>query len=180
MNFFIRASECSPYFFLSFKVTCSLSSLFKFSLLNFLSTPTFIISAPKPYGVLCFFEKFKYSFFVFLKIATNSSNYSLGFKSIDLKKFEKFDALNLESNYYLRIMTKDIPGVLSKITNYFDESNISVEKILQIPDNNNEIIPIIISTHKVKKNELMIAIKKIQALNFVMQNISIIPIDQNF
>ena len=77
-------------------------------------------------------------------------------------------------------MTKDIPGVLSKITNYFDESNISVEKILQIPDNNNEIIPIIISTHKVKKNELMIAIKKIQALNFVMQNISIIPIEQNF
>ena len=77
-------------------------------------------------------------------------------------------------------MTKDIPGVLSKITNYFNESNISVEKILQIPDKNNEIIPIIISTHKVKKNELMIAIKKIQALNFVMQNISIIPIDQNF
>ena len=114
------------------------------------------------------------------QIATNSSNYSLGFKSIDLKKFEKFDTLNLESNYYLRIMTKDIPGVLSKITNYFNESNISVEKILQIPDNNNEIIPIIISTHKVKKNELMIAIKKIQALNFVMQNISIIPIDENF
>ena len=54
-------------------------------------------------------------------------------------------------------MTKDIAGVLSKITGYFKDFDISIEKILQIPDVKKLAIsiPIIIFTHRtIRKNKL--------------------------
>ena len=67
--------------------------------------------------------------------------------------------------------------MLSKITSYFNDANISVEKILQIPDNNSESIPILITTHKIKSSKLLSSVKKIADLNFVFENISVIPIE---
>ena len=68
------------------------------------------------------------------EIFANSNIPSLGYKVNKLTEYEKFNNLDLKSSYFLRIMTKDITGVLSKITSYFNESNISIEKILQLPD----------------------------------------------
>ena len=59
-----------------------------------------------------------------------------------LIKYEKFDSSNIESKFYLRISVIDQSGVLSKITSYLNEYNISVEKILQIPDSKENNIPI--------------------------------------
>ena len=72
---------------------------------------------------------------------------------------------NLESKFYLRIRAKDQPGVLSKITSYFNESNISIEKILQIPDNKSNSTPIVITTHKIKTSKLLNSVKKISELD---------------
>jgi homoserine dehydrogenase len=109
---------------------------------------------------------------------SKTSNYkSLGFTESKLVKFEKYNSSDLEIKYYLRIRAKDEPGVLSMITSYFNDANISVEKILQIPDNNSEGIPIIITTHKIKSSELLSSIKKIADLDFVFDNISVISID---
>ena len=102
---------------------------------------------------------------------------SLGFPITKLIKYEKFNSSNLESKFYLRMRTKDQSGVLSKITSYFNESNISVEKILQIPDNKEHSIPIVITTHKIRTSELLSTVKKIADLEFVLKNISLIPID---
>ncbi len=109
---------------------------------------------------------------------SNSNNYkSLGFRSSKLKKFAKFNTSDLESKYYLRIRAKDKPGVLSKITSYFNDSNISIEKILQIPDNNSNSIPIVITTYKIKSSKLLSSVKKISDLEFIFDNISLIPIE---
>ena len=109
---------------------------------------------------------------------SNSSNYkSLGFAQSKLIKFEKYNSSDIETKYYLRIRAKDEPGVLSMITSYFNDANISVEKILQIPDNNSESIPILITTHKIKSSKLLSSVKKIADLNFVFENISVIPIE---
>ena len=43
----------------------------------------------------------------------------LFFGLISIPNFNKVDNLDLEYPYYIRIMTKDITGVLSKITNRF-------------------------------------------------------------
>ncbi len=102
---------------------------------------------------------------------------SLGFTTSKLKKFEKFNPFDLYAKYYLKIRAKDKPGVLSKITSYFNEANISIEKILQIPDNNSDSIPIVITTHKIKSSELLSSVKKISDLDFILDNISLIEIE---
>ena len=75
-------------------------------------------------------------------------------------------------------MTKDIAGVLSKITGHFNEFGISIEKILQIPDNNEKsFVPIIIFTHIIKKNKLDNAINLIEKQDFILEKITVISIE---
>ena len=114
-------------------------------------------------------------------IFQNKSFDNLGFKIDDLINFKKYSSENVTNSYYLRIMTDDKPGVLSSITNNFTESDISVEKILQLPDNSNinSPIPIIITTHKVQRNILSKVIYKIEKLNFVKERITVLPIHDN-
>ena len=114
------------------------------------------------------------------EISFKSKLTSLGYPTVKLQKYQKIDISIIETPFYLRIMTIDNAGVLSKITSYFKDFNISIEKILQLPDNtkkNNEI-PIIISTHKVKRDKLIKAIKQIEQQNFVLEKIIMIAIDQ--
>ena len=115
------------------------------------------------------------------EIFSTPNNHSLGYNIDDLDDYKKFDLLNVKSAYYLRIMTKDLAGVLSKITSFFENYNISIEKILQLPEtkNTNEPVPIIISTHQIKKNTLIQALEKIEKQQFVMEKIIVIPIDSN-
>ena len=111
------------------------------------------------------------------EIASNSEFRSIGYKTDQLIDYQKFDSSNIESKFYLRIRVIDQSGVLSKITSYLNEYNISVEKILQIPDSKENNIPILITTHKIKMSELRNSVKKIGELEFVDENISIIPIE---
>ena len=113
---------------------------------------------------------------------TQNKNYdNLGFKTKDLKDYKKYNFENLINCYYLRIMTEDKPGVLSSITNHFTESGISVEKILQLPENinSNLPIPIIITTHKIKREILNKVINKIEKIGFVKEKITVLPIHDN-
>ena len=107
----------------------------------------------------------------------SSKKQSLAFGVNELKKFDQFDTSQLDSKYYIRIKVRDKPGVLSKITSYFNESNISIEKILQLPDESEDFIPIIITTHVVKSLEIIEAVKKIEQFEFVQEKISLIPIE---
>jgi len=115
------------------------------------------------------------------EIASNTNIKSLGYSNKKLINFKKLDISAIKSLYYLRIMTKDIAGVLSKITSYFKNFNISIEKILQLPDTSNKEkpIPIIITTHEVQKKILMKVINKIEKQKFVLAKITIIQIDKN-
>ena len=87
------------------------------------------------------------------------------------------------SSYYLKIIVKDIPGVLAKITTYLNEQGISIETILQMPNiitsNLKDSVPIIITTHETKTKLLNNVINKIENLEFVMSKIVVIGIDKN-
>ena len=115
------------------------------------------------------------------EIAKNSKFNNIGYKTNNLKKFNEYNSENIINSYYIRIMTEDKPGVLSSITNYFTESGISVEKILQLPEtiSHNSPIPIIITTHKIKREVLKIVISKIEKLNFVKEKITVLAIHDN-
>ncbi len=114
-------------------------------------------------------------------ISQNSSFDNLGFKIKNLRQFKKISSRNIANKYYLRIMTEDKPGVLSSITNLFSETGISVEKILQIPENIDlqVPIPIIIITHSIQKETLTNVINKLEILDFVKEKITLLPIHDN-
>ena len=113
---------------------------------------------------------------------SQSNNFNnLGFGTNYFKDYQKYNNENIVSSYYLRIMTEDKPGVLALITNNFNESDISVEKILQLPEdiNKNSPIPIIITTHKIRKEVLTKVISKIEKHSFVKENITVLAIHDN-
>ena len=116
------------------------------------------------------------------EIANNPKSLSLGFKTSQLISYRSFDLMEKISPYYLRITSKDITGVLSKITTFLNDSGISIETILQIPENQNKsnFIPIIIVTHDTKKSSLMVAIKKIEKQEFVLEKIVLISMDKKY
>ena len=114
-------------------------------------------------------------------ISQNEKFDNLGFKIDKLKSFEKYSAENIINSYYLRIMTEDKPGVLSSITNYFSDFDISVKKILQLPESSeaDKPIPIIITTHNTQKEKLSNVINKIEGLEFVKEKITVLAIHDN-
>ena len=116
------------------------------------------------------------------EIALNGNSSSLGYLTNQLKEFDILDLSKKSSSYYLRILAKDISGVLAKITSNLNEEGISIETILQIPDNKtqNNQVPIIIVTHETTKNFLTKALIKIEKLDFVFGKVSVITIDKNF
>ena len=114
-------------------------------------------------------------------ISQNEKFDNLGFKIDNLQSFEKYSVENIINSYYLRIMTEDKPGVLSSITNYFSDFDISVKKILQLPESSeaDKPIPIIITTHNIQKEKLSNVINKIEGLEFVKEKITVLAIHDN-
>ena len=114
-------------------------------------------------------------------ISQNEKFDNLGFKIDKLQSFEKYSSENIINSYYLRIMTEDKPGVLSSITNYFSDFDISVKKILQLPESTeaDKPIPIIITTHNIQKEKLSNVINKIEGLEFVKEKITVLAIHDN-
>lgn len=112
------------------------------------------------------------------EIFSKSNHLSLGYSINKLNDFVKLDLIQIESKYYISILCKDNAGVLSKITSFFKDFDISVEKIIQLPENkyDNHSVPITITTHKILKNKLNKAISKISNQDFVVGKINIIPI----
>ena len=84
---------------------------------------------------------------------------------------------------YIRIVVRDKPGVLAIITSNLNKEGISVETILQLPNNevvdSNLNVPIIITTHETTSKLLNKVILKIENLDFVVSKIVIISIDKN-
>jgi len=118
-----------------------------------------------------------------LEIAKGVNIDPLGYQTKQLKEFESMDYDERICSYYLRIVVKDIPGVLAKITSNFNAEGISIETILQLPNNevidSNLNVPIIINTHETTSKLLNKVILKIENLDFVVSKIVIISIDKN-
>ena len=116
------------------------------------------------------------------EIVNKSQAYSFGHKAEQLKEIQPLSYNNRVSYYYLRIQVKDIPGVLAIITSSLNEEGISIETILQIPEDRKQSlkqeVPIIITTHKTTFNFLIKALNKIENLDFVVSKIAVINIEK--
>ena len=59
--------------------------------------------------------------------------FSFGLSPLSKKKMKLFNFDNHQSKYYIRFLTKDVPGVLSKITSSLAKNKISVSNLIQEP-----------------------------------------------
>ena len=70
----------------------------------------------------------------------------------------------LHSRYYLRLMAKDVPGVLAQVTKALGDHGISLSAIHQRETDAGQFVPVVITTHLAKEGAMQAALKMIDAL----------------
>ncbi len=86
-----------------------------------------------------------------LSILRGNIKNPLGASSDKRKFISPFNINNYENSLYLRFEVKDKPGVLSEITKGLAKNHISIQRMIQIPDNKLKTASIVIITHKTKQ-----------------------------
>ena len=86
-----------------------------------------------------------------LSILRGNIKNPLGVSNNKRKYISSFDVNNYENSLYLRFEVKDKPGVLSEITKNLAKNQISIQRMIQIPDNRLKTASIVIITHKTKQ-----------------------------
>jgi len=83
-----------------------------------------------------------------LSILRGNIKFPFGIPDSKRKSVNIYNIKNYSNSLYLRFEVKDKPGVLSSLTNQLAKKNISVERLIQIPDNKMKTASIVIVTHK--------------------------------
>jgi homoserine dehydrogenase len=95
-----------------------------------------------------------------------------------LEEAKQKDILEVETEYYIRFMTIDKPGVLSKIAGVLGEYNISIAQVVQRATGKS-VVPVVMITHKAKEKDLQNAITEIEKMkNIIKQKTMIIRIEE--
>lgn len=96
----------------------------------------------------------------------------LGFQPEQLSDIQVLSIEQVETAYYLRITARDVPGVLSKITQILSDAEISIEAVIQKEaDDGEDYVPLIILTDRAVVKKLDEAVDKIQKLPTTEGNI---------
>ena len=86
-----------------------------------------------------------------LSILRGNIKFPFGIPSTKRKKIISYDQNQYSNSLYLRFEVKDKPGVLSQITKQLANYNISIDRLIQIPDHKRKRASIVIITHKSKE-----------------------------
>ena len=87
-----------------------------------------------------------------LSILRGNIKYPFGISNIRRKKIKTYNSNKYSNSLYLRLEVIDKPGVLAIITNQLAKFNISVQRLIKIPDHKRKTASIVIITHEA--NEL--------------------------
>ena len=82
-----------------------------------------------------------------LSILRGNIKYPFGISNKKRKKIKIYDLNNYSNSLYLRLEVIDKPGVLSIITRQLSKYKISVQRLIQIPNNKKKPASIVIITH---------------------------------
>ena len=96
-----------------------------------------------------------------LSILRGNIKYPFSLPTNKRKFITAFNAHKYTNSLYLRFEVKDVPGVLSKITNQMAKNKISVKRLVQTPDINSNKATIVIITHKTSELKIKTCLDKI-------------------
>ncbi|MEJ2489231.1 MAG: homoserine dehydrogenase [Sulfurovaceae bacterium] len=114
-----------------------------------------------------------------IDIVRGNSNPMLGYKKSLESGLKLLSKEEITSQYYLRLSVEDKKGVLAQITNLLSDLDISIEAIMQKPDDDQDKYPeLLFVTHKCKERSIQEAIAKLEQLSVVKNKIGMIRIEQ--
>ena len=87
----------------------------------------------------------------FLSILRGNIKYPFSLPNEVREQVKIYDDANYENSLYLRFEVKDKPGVLSQITKNLAQNNISIQRVIQVPDARRKTASIVIITHETKQ-----------------------------
>jgi len=105
----------------------------------------------------------------FLSILRGNIKFPFGVSSKKRKHISSYDLTKYSNSLYLRFEVNDKPGVLSQITQTLAKRNISVERLIQIPDHKNKKASIIIITHKTNESDANKCLKIFKTNNNILK-----------
>jgi len=88
-----------------------------------------------------------------------------------VKKIRKMGSS--KSPYYIRFMTIDRPGMLSRISGTLGKKNISIKSVIQKERHSAQAVPIVMITHEAREVDLQKALKEIKKINGIKQSVVI-------
>ena len=110
----------------------------------------------------------------FLSILRGNIKYPFGIPNIKRKTIKVYNYDNYINSLYLRFEVKDKPGVLAQITNLLAKKNISIERLIQIPNEKNKTASIVIITHKSKEIDAQNCVRIISKNKNILKNPTLI------
>lgn len=91
---------------------------------------------------------------------------------------EIVDMADLTSSYYLRMSAVDRPGVLSDVTQILSREGISIEALIQKePEEDQDIVPVILLTNTAVEGKIKRAIEQIEALDSIAAPVVMIRVE---
>ena len=105
----------------------------------------------------------------FLSILRGNIKFPFGLPNNARENANTYDDKNYENSLYLRFEVNDKPGVLSQITKHLAKYKISIQRLIQIPDNARKKASIIIITHNVKENNSKKCLRSINSIKNIIK-----------
>lgn len=92
---------------------------------------------------------------------------------------ETIPVSDVKSRFYLRLMAQDQPGVLSRVTKILGERDISIDSVLQVGRSEEELVPVILTTHEAYGDRMEDAVESIESLDVVGKKPVYLHIEEN-
>lgn len=102
----------------------------------------------------------------------------MGFVASARKDKQTLPMADVESEYYLRFMVQDEPGVIAAITAILADHRISLEAVMQKERHATRAVPIVMLTHRTTEGNLQSAVARISALASVAGDALILRIER--
>ena len=112
-------------------------------------------------------------------VMVGNDDFSFGLSPSAKKTFKLFNFNDHKSKYYFRILAHDKPGVLSVITSLLAKNKISIQNLIQDPDQG-KLSNIMIITHLSKEKDIQVILKKLRNKKNIFKKIVMIRVrDEN-
>jgi len=91
----------------------------------------------------------------------------MGFVQAARRDIPSLPMADVDSEYYLRLMVMDEPGVIAAVTSILADHRISLEAVLQKERHATRVVPVIMLTHETTEGNMQAALARILALDAV-------------